>query len=68
MMSLIRSRAPTLILFGSIQTAMWSWVYMRWQQPSEIKGPLPSHIPKGFMGRARFRQQHAPFASGYATY
>ncbi|KAI0729387.1 hypothetical protein C8Q72DRAFT_884392 [Fomitopsis betulina] len=66
MMSLIRSRAPSLLLFGAIQTTMWTWVYTRYQQPSLIDGPLPSHIPQGFVGRARFQQQ-APFASGYAT-
>ncbi|KZT71590.1 hypothetical protein DAEQUDRAFT_724126 [Daedalea quercina L-15889] len=68
MMSLIRARAPTLILFGSLQTAMWSWVYMRWQQPSLIQGPLPTHIPKGHIGQARFHQPRASLPSSYATY
>ncbi|KAH9947100.1 hypothetical protein B0H21DRAFT_363377 [Amylocystis lapponica] len=49
----------SLILFGTLQTAMWTWVWSRWRAPSLITGPLPSHIPKGRFGRSRFQVQPA---------
>ncbi|OCH96435.1 hypothetical protein OBBRIDRAFT_718243, partial [Obba rivulosa] len=53
------SRTQSLILFGAIETAMWTYVWAQWRQPSLITGPLPSHIPKGNWGRFRFQPTHA---------
>lgn len=62
MMNLIAARKPSLILFGSIQTVMWTLVWRQWQQPSLIEGPLPSHIPKGHIGRSRFQVPTGAYA------
>ncbi|KAI0937203.1 hypothetical protein AcW1_001247 [Taiwanofungus camphoratus] len=66
MMTLVAARAPSLILWTSLQTAMWSWVWYRWQQPSLVTGPLPSHIPKGHIGKARFQQAGHAYAYAHA--
>ncbi|KAH9897845.1 hypothetical protein C8Q73DRAFT_682773 [Cubamyces lactineus] len=70
---LVVSRAPSLILFGTLEAALASFVWYQWQKPrsvpaltwvravthlssrSLISGPLPSAIPKGYIGKARFQ-------------
>ncbi|KAI0334374.1 hypothetical protein GY45DRAFT_1242905 [Cubamyces sp. BRFM 1775] len=52
---LVISRAPSLVLFGTIEAALASFVWYQWQKPSIITGPLPSAIPKGYIGKARFQ-------------
>ncbi|KAH9913327.1 uncharacterized protein BXZ73DRAFT_106975 [Epithele typhae] len=54
MMSLIAARAPSLILWTSLETGLAVFVYSQWQKPSIVTGPLPSAIPKGYFGRSRF--------------
>ncbi|KAI0801892.1 hypothetical protein BC629DRAFT_1591559 [Irpex lacteus] len=54
MMSLIRARIPSLIVFTGIQSALWGFVYSQWREPSEFNAPLKSAIPKGFIGRRRY--------------
>ncbi|RPD65137.1 hypothetical protein L226DRAFT_564820 [Lentinus tigrinus ALCF2SS1-7] len=51
---LIVSRAPSLILFTTLEAGLAFFVYTQWKKPSLIAGPLPSAIPKGYIGRARF--------------
>ncbi|KAH9937373.1 uncharacterized protein B0H18DRAFT_1113218 [Fomitopsis serialis] len=65
MMSLIANRAPSLILFGGIQTVMWTWVWSQQETSRLISGPLHSAIPKGYVGQARF-QRHARGTYAYA--
>ncbi|KAI0673695.1 hypothetical protein C8Q78DRAFT_968255 [Trametes maxima] len=51
---LVISRAPSLALFTAIETGFAFFVWSQWQKPSMITGPLPSAIPKGYIGKARF--------------
>ncbi|KAI0073122.1 hypothetical protein K474DRAFT_1710987 [Panus rudis PR-1116 ss-1] len=59
MMNLIRARAPSLIIFGTIQVAMWSFVYSQWHQPNMVRTPLKSAIPAGHIGQRRYQHMHA---------
>ncbi|KAI8995286.1 hypothetical protein BD414DRAFT_409490 [Trametes punicea] len=52
--SLVVSRAPSLMLFGTIEAGLAYFVWSQWRKPSTITGPLPSAIPKGYFGKARF--------------
>ncbi|KAI0699360.1 hypothetical protein C8T65DRAFT_709956 [Cerioporus squamosus] len=52
--ALVVSRAPSLLLFTTLEAGLAFFVYSQWQKPSLIQGPLPSAIPKGYIGRARF--------------
>ncbi|KAI0086486.1 hypothetical protein BDY19DRAFT_995781 [Irpex rosettiformis] len=54
MMSLIRARVPSLVVFAGIQSALWGYVYSQWREPSEFNVPLKSAIPKGAIGRHRY--------------
>ncbi|TFY64303.1 hypothetical protein EVJ58_g2727 [Rhodofomes roseus] len=65
MMSLLAHRTPSLLLFGGIQTAMWTWVWSQQETSKLVSGPLPSAIPKGHIGQARF-QRHAHGTYAYA--
>ncbi|KAI9068694.1 hypothetical protein FKP32DRAFT_124855 [Trametes sanguinea] len=53
---LIISRAPSLALWGTLEAGLAYFVWSQWQQPSTITGPLPSAIPKGYIGKARFER------------
>ncbi|PIL31427.1 hypothetical protein GSI_06128 [Ganoderma sinense ZZ0214-1] len=52
----IVARAPSLILFTTIETGLALFVYSQWQKPSLITGPLPKAIPKGYIGHARYEK------------
>ncbi|KAK7686732.1 hypothetical protein QCA50_010332 [Cerrena zonata] len=62
MMNLIAARAPSLVLFGSIQVAMWSFVWSQWHQPGHLKTPLRSAIPAGHVGKGRYSLQTHAYA------
>ncbi|KAK7680581.1 hypothetical protein QCA50_016363 [Cerrena zonata] len=62
MMNLIAARAPSLALFGSIQVAMWSFVWSQWHQQGHINTPLKSAIPTGHIGRGRYSLQDHAYA------
>ncbi|EJF67194.1 hypothetical protein DICSQDRAFT_165026 [Dichomitus squalens LYAD-421 SS1] len=51
---LVVSRAPSILLFTTLEAGLAFFVYSQWKKPSLISGPLPSAIPKGYIGRARF--------------
>ncbi|KAI0672150.1 hypothetical protein C8Q78DRAFT_729152 [Trametes maxima] len=57
---LVISRAPSLLLFGTLEAGLAYFVYRQWQKPSMITGALPSAIPKGYIGRARFEHHDVP--------
>ncbi|KAI0828945.1 hypothetical protein BC628DRAFT_1417327 [Trametes gibbosa] len=59
---LVISRAPSLALFGTIEAGLGYFLYTQWKKPNMINGPLPSAIPKGYIGKARF-QPHGPAQS-----
>ncbi|KAI0073123.1 hypothetical protein K474DRAFT_1774945 [Panus rudis PR-1116 ss-1] len=54
MMSLVAARAPSLVLFGSIQVVMWGFVYSQWHQQNMVRTPLRSAIPAGHIGQRRY--------------
>ncbi|OBZ78962.1 hypothetical protein A0H81_01485 [Grifola frondosa] len=57
--SLIAARIPSLTLWGTLETGLAIFLWSQYRQPSTITGPLPSAIPKGYIGKARF-QPHEP--------
>ncbi|KAI0778740.1 hypothetical protein BD413DRAFT_609310 [Trametes elegans] len=58
---LVISRAPSLALFATIEAGFAYFVWSQYQKPSTISGPLPSAIPKGYIGKARFQpHEHQP--------
>ncbi|EIW63956.1 uncharacterized protein TRAVEDRAFT_41381 [Trametes versicolor FP-101664 SS1] len=57
---LVISRAPSLALFGTLEAGLGYFVYSQWKKPSMITGPLPTAIPKGYIGKARFQPHEAP--------
>ncbi|KZT08540.1 uncharacterized protein LAESUDRAFT_723408 [Laetiporus sulphureus 93-53] len=60
---LVASRAPSLIIFVGAQTALWTWVASRTNVESVVKNAPPSHIPKGYIGKARFQSPQLAHAS-----
>ncbi|KAI0800706.1 hypothetical protein C8Q74DRAFT_1364397 [Fomes fomentarius] len=58
---LVVARAPSIILFSTLEAGLAFFVYSQWKKPSLITGPLPSAIPKGYIGRSRFQHhEHQP--------
>ncbi|KAH8099323.1 hypothetical protein BXZ70DRAFT_1065629 [Cristinia sonorae] len=62
MLNLIRARIPSIILFTSLETALWGFVAFQWREPSELKVPLRSAIPAGHIGSGRFRLGQTAYA------
>ncbi|KAI0714982.1 hypothetical protein C8Q76DRAFT_795790 [Earliella scabrosa] len=57
--ALVVSRAPSIILFSTLEAGLAFFVYSQWKKPSMIEGPLPSAIPKGYIGSWRFQNHGA---------
>ncbi|KII93179.1 hypothetical protein PLICRDRAFT_35365 [Plicaturopsis crispa FD-325 SS-3] len=45
MLNLIRSRVPSILLFGTVESTLLYTIWSSRKAPTAIKGPLPSHIP-----------------------
>ncbi|KAI0756335.1 hypothetical protein C8Q80DRAFT_1264404 [Daedaleopsis nitida] len=52
--ALVVARAPSIALFTTLEAGLAYFVYSQWKKPSMINGPLPTAIPQGYVGRARF--------------
>ncbi|KII93178.1 hypothetical protein PLICRDRAFT_35363 [Plicaturopsis crispa FD-325 SS-3] len=45
MLSMIASRVPSILLFGTLEGVLGYTIWSQTRTPSTIKGPIPSHIP-----------------------
>ncbi|THH33410.1 hypothetical protein EUX98_g774 [Antrodiella citrinella] len=60
MLSLIRARIPSIVVWTTLESSFIAIIAYQWAQmrPSMTSTPLKSAIPKGHLGAARYHRAH----------